>query len=58
MRQPAGDFSYRQPTQPTPDQLAILDQLRIGQRMNDLAERPFQGPQASWEPRTTQSKVA
>jgi hypothetical protein len=58
MRQPAGDFSTPAPYQPTADQLAILDQLRTGQRMNDLASHPFQGPRANWEPRTTQSKLA
>jgi hypothetical protein len=58
MRQPAGDFSTPAPYQPSPDQLATLDQLYQGQRMSYLAEHPIRGPQASWEPRSTQSKLA
>jgi hypothetical protein len=57
MRQPKGDFSYRQPTQPTADQLAVLDQLYEGQRRAYLAEHPIRGAQGNYEPSGLKEEV-
>jgi hypothetical protein len=49
-RTPVGDFSYRTPTPPTAEGLALVEQLRMGQLMREHRQHPFRGPQASYEP--------
>jgi hypothetical protein len=57
-RAPKGSFTYADPNPPTADQLALVDQLRMGMLAKEHRERKFGGPQASYEPSGAKETVA
>jgi hypothetical protein len=56
-RAPRGDFRYRTQSPPTADQLALVDQLRMGMLAKEHRRKKFLGPQGSYEPSGIKNKV-